>query len=339
MASQSSHRPDMPGVVGTDQAMGYMELKRHLLRQGYSKQQLDACLSKRQLAELAGIESGSPSPASPRPANHTLTHKVDSCVGSTAELQAVADASTSRRGCEERVAAAPEDGPCGVDYAQDAQCILESSTGGKLFLGPQPASRNLPWLQSNRISWILCCAQEVPPPDFVPSSELSYCQLPLKDVTRQSLFLRQAPRAIQFIHSALSSGGNVLVHCVNGRNRSATIVLGYILEHSSELMDSLTSEGGLALYDKDFSPDNGKPKLQPLLNAIKSRKRPVINPSLLFIQTLNRLQTGQIAFDYQLSDQLLMMPACGDPGPPNELRRVVTLDTPEMPPLLQAGLD
>ena len=36
-------------------------------------------------------------------------------------------------------------------------------------------------------------------------------------------------QALTFIHSAISSGENVLVHCKHGRNRSASVVVAYIM--------------------------------------------------------------------------------------------------------------
>jgi protein-tyrosine phosphatase len=36
-------------------------------------------------------------------------------------------------------------------------------------------------------------------------------------------------RCVEFIHSGISSGGNVLVHCAQGKSRSATAVIAYVM--------------------------------------------------------------------------------------------------------------
>lgn len=51
-------------------------------------------------------------------------------------------------------------------------------------------------------------------------------RIPVEDVDYADLLVH-FPSAIQFIHSAITDGGVVLVHCVQGISRSAAVVAAY----------------------------------------------------------------------------------------------------------------
>eukprot|EP00658_Telonema_sp_P-2_P066762 TRINITY_DN55724_c0_g1_i1.p2 TRINITY_DN55724_c0_g1~~TRINITY_DN55724_c0_g1_i1.p2 ORF type:complete len:149 (-),score=26.70 TRINITY_DN55724_c0_g1_i1:34-480(-) len=75
----------------------------------------------------------------------------------------------------------------------------------------------------------------------------------------------------------------------------------------------------------------GKPRQSSVLKAIKAAKRPVINPSMLFAQTLNRLEDGSIEFEYHRCEDLRVIPPSSSAAP---LQRVATVHTPCFLPLL-----
>ncbi|KNZ74835.1 Dual specificity protein phosphatase [Termitomyces sp. J132] len=53
-------------------------------------------------------------------------------------------------------------------------------------------------------------------------------RIPVEDVDYEDILIH-LPSACQFIEEALRSGGNVLVHCVQGISRSATVVAAYLM--------------------------------------------------------------------------------------------------------------
>ncbi|CAH0475408.1 unnamed protein product [Peronospora belbahrii] len=89
-----------------------------------------------------------------------------------------------------------------------------------LYIGSYGAANNYEALTGTGITHILCVSRF--PHTF------TYMQLKVADLSsvKISTFFDEA---FSFIDSALSSGGKVLVHCVMGRSRSATIVVAYLI--------------------------------------------------------------------------------------------------------------
>jgi dual specificity phosphatase 12 len=66
-------------------------------------------------------------------------------------------------------------------------------------------------------------------PDY-PSTGDNHLAIPVQDSEYEDLLVH-LPRACRFIESALAGGGRVLVHCVMGISRSATVVAAYRKQH------------------------------------------------------------------------------------------------------------
>ena len=89
------------------------------------------------------------------------------------------------------------------------------------------AARSTRSLAENRITHILSVCSE-PIPAEVPEAGICHKRIAVEDVDYADLLIH-LPAACDFIEGALSSGGVVLVHCVQGLSRSATVIAAYCM--------------------------------------------------------------------------------------------------------------
>jgi dual specificity phosphatase 12 len=98
---------------------------------------------------------------------------------------------------------------------------------GKLYLGNLNAARSSRSLSERRITHILSVCSD-PIPGELPESGMTHMRIPIEDVDYADILI-WLPSAVRFIHKALSEHGIVLVHCVQGLSRSATVVAAYLM--------------------------------------------------------------------------------------------------------------
>ncbi|KAF6169613.1 hypothetical protein GIB67_004005 [Kingdonia uniflora] len=114
-----------------------------------------------------------------------------------------------------------------------------SSISTSLFIGGALAARSVYTLQHLGITHILClCSNEIGQSDSqlpelfqyknfaVSSSTLLFMLISDNEDTKISDLFEEA---CNFVENAEHSGGRVLVHCFEGRSRSATLVLAYLM--------------------------------------------------------------------------------------------------------------
>lgn len=94
-----------------------------------------------------------------------------------------------------------------------------------LFLGDVYAAHNTKALKEHNITHILTCTVGVAPP--FPKN-FQYLQLKVLDCPSETIY-EHFPETSNFIAKALEGGGRVLVHCIRGVSRSATIVCAYLM--------------------------------------------------------------------------------------------------------------
>jgi serine/threonine/tyrosine-interacting protein len=101
-----------------------------------------------------------------------------------------------------------------------------------LLLGPFQVSKNQDTLSELGISHIVCIRDVKEAfsvrPRFPEAFE--YLVLDVQDSEEQNL-IRLFPTAQQFINTALSRGGRVLVHCNGGISLSPAFVIMFVMQH------------------------------------------------------------------------------------------------------------
>ena len=71
---------------------------------------------------------------------------------------------------------------------------------------------------------------------------ITFARLVWADSAEQQLSLGDITGAVQFIHETRSKGISVLVHCVMGISRSATLVVAYMVAATKKSVDECVAE-------------------------------------------------------------------------------------------------
>jgi protein-tyrosine phosphatase len=94
---------------------------------------------------------------------------------------------------------------------------------------------------------------------YPPMRDVKYLRIVIKDEPTENIFQYFQP-TFNFINEAHARGEKVLVHCMAGQSRSATIVIAYLMKHHAVHM-------------------------QQALTYLQS-KRPVVSPNPGFLEQL-----------------------------------------------------
>ncbi|XP_016367582.1 dual specificity protein phosphatase 16-like [Sinocyclocheilus rhinocerous] len=118
-------------------------------------------------------------------------------------------------------------------------CLSVSSSGPTrilthLYLGCQRDVLNQELMQQNDIAYVLNASNTCPKPDFIPDSH--FLRVPVNDSFCEKI-LPWLDRSVEFIEKAKASNARVLVHCLAGISRSATIAIAYIMKRMDMSLD------------------------------------------------------------------------------------------------------
>ncbi|XP_073907331.1 dual specificity protein phosphatase 8 isoform X2 [Castor canadensis] len=156
-----------------------------------------------------------------------LLSKLDGCFHSVAILTGgFATFSSCFPGlCEGKPAALPS-------MSLSQPCLPVPSVGltrilPHLYLGSQKDVLNKDLMTQNGISYVLNASNSCPKPDFICDSH--FMRIPINDNYCEKL-LPWLDKSIEFIDKAKLSSCQVIVHCLAGISRSATIAIAYIMK-------------------------------------------------------------------------------------------------------------
>ncbi|KAI5094193.1 dual specificity protein phosphatase 16 [Silurus meridionalis] len=103
-----------------------------------------------------------------------------------------------------------------------------------LYLGCQRDVLNRDLMQQNDIAYVLNASNTCPKPDFVPESH--FLRVPVNDSFCEKI-LPWLDKSVEFIEKAKACNARVLVHCLAGISRSATIAIAYIMKRMDMSLD------------------------------------------------------------------------------------------------------
>ncbi|XP_005988726.1 dual specificity protein phosphatase 16 [Latimeria chalumnae] len=103
-----------------------------------------------------------------------------------------------------------------------------------LYLGCQRDVLNKDLMQQNDIGYVLNASNTCPKPDFIPESH--FLRVPVNDSFCEKI-LPWLDKSVEFIEKAKASNDRVLVHCLAGISRSATIAIAYIMKKMDMSLD------------------------------------------------------------------------------------------------------
>lgn len=103
-----------------------------------------------------------------------------------------------------------------------------------LYLGCQRDVLNRELMQQNEIGYVVNASNTCPKPDFIPESH--FLRVPVNDSFCEKI-LPWLDRSVDFIEKAKANNGRVLVHCLAGISRSATIAIAYIMNRMDMSLD------------------------------------------------------------------------------------------------------
>ncbi|XP_048462981.1 dual specificity protein phosphatase 8-like isoform X2 [Rhincodon typus] len=145
-----------------------------------------------------------------------------------------------------------------------------------LYLGSQKDVLNKDLMVQNGITYVLNASNSCPKPDFI--SESHFMRIPVNDNYCEKL-LPWLDESVVFIDKAKVSNCRVLVHCLAGISRSATVAIAYIMKTM-----------GLSSDDAYRFVKDRRPSISPNFNFMGQLLEYEKNLKLLKVRSLSSLK-------------------------------------------------
>ncbi|EFC46621.1 predicted protein, partial [Naegleria gruberi] len=104
--------------------------------------------------------------------------------------------------------------------------FLASKITDNLYLGDINDAMNVPELKNHNITNIVTCVKSLEP--FYPNEGFSYLNLHLYDMSDEQID-HTFDESFNYIDKCLNNNENVLIHCMKGKSRSASILIAYLM--------------------------------------------------------------------------------------------------------------
>ena len=150
-----------------------------------------------------------------------------------------------------------------INYLQTNNVTSISKITPRVYLGSIEAALDTPDLKKRGITHIINAAK-----DATYDSELPQIRLHLDDIPRENLFRVLEPSRIVMNRILLTNSENkILVHCMAGVSRSASVVIYYLMKN-----EGLTYDQALAKVRKTRSFVNPNAGFEMSLKAVEGVK-------------------------------------------------------------------
>ncbi|OQR93493.1 dual specificity protein phosphatase 19-like isoform 1 [Achlya hypogyna] len=122
-----------------------------------------------------------------------------------------------------------------VEEVEDVIDDVPMFISNRVYLGSIDAAANARALEAKNIRFVLSLLE---PEDKLPTPAVAHLRVPMADTLDEPL-LKKLPLLLHSLnHFMAADDGNVLVHCVAGRSRSASVVIAWVMTTQQISLDA-----------------------------------------------------------------------------------------------------
>ena len=132
-----------------------------------------------------------------------------------------------------------------------------------LWLGNIKSAYSVAFLRKHNIKLVINCTDHIPTPDFYKRMKIRTIRLPLNNhnININNKIMYYYLSAVEYeIYNALQHNKNVLVHCFEGKHRSAAVVEYFLMKRKfgfdyKKAFDFIKKKRPVAFIPKDYFSD------------------------------------------------------------------------------------